>query len=83
MVGNQTDGDVIQRVRVISLAAHLTDLVTDGFHGINVEHGIHILHNHRQTLQAHAGVDVLVLQLLVMALAIPVELGKHVVPHLL
>ena len=37
---------------------------------------------HGQPLQAHAGVDVLLLQLGVVALAVVVKLGEHVVPDL-
>ena len=39
-------------------------------------------HTHGQTLQAHAGVDVLLLQLGVVALAVVVELGEDDVPDL-
>ena len=42
----------------------------------------HALARHGQTLQAHAGVDVLLGQLGVVAVAVVVELGEDVVPDL-
>ena len=64
------------------LAGDLGDLVRDVAHGINVEQGADALYYARQTLEAHAGIDVLLLQLGVVAVAVVVELGEYVVPDL-
>ncbi len=58
----------------------LADPVGDVHDGVHVEEGVHVLTHHGQTLQAHAGVDVLLLELGVMALTVVVELGKDHVP---
>ena len=82
MVGNQTDGNVLRLVLLIFRMGELADLVPEGAHSIHVKDGIHILHHAGQTLQAHAGVDVLLLQLGIMVMAVVVKLGKYVVPDL-
>ena len=54
----------------------------DVHHGVHVEQGVHPLAHAGQPLQAHAGVNILLLQLGVVALAVVVKLGEDVVPHL-
>ena len=50
--------------------------------GIHVEEGVHVLHHAGQALQAHAGIDVLLLELGVVVVTVVIELGKDVVPDL-
>ena len=63
-------------------AGQLADLVGDVHDGIDIEEAVYILAHAGQTLQAHAGVDVLLLELGVVVVAVVVELGEHVVPDL-
>ena len=81
MVGDQTDGYVVILICLISLTAKLADAVTNCAHRVNVEYGIHILHNNGKTLKTHTGIDVLICKLGIAALAVAVELGKYVVPY--
>ena len=61
MVCDQTDGNIIQGIYLIFLAAEFADAVTDSLHGINIKYGIYILHNNCQTLQSHTGINILLL----------------------
>ena len=67
-------------VFVIFLSRDLADLIPQSLNGIHVKDGIHILHHHGQTLQTHAGVDVFLGQLRIVALSVVVKLGKYIVP---
>ena len=80
VVRDKADGHIVLMVFVVLFAGDLTDFVPQSLDGIHIEDRIHILHYHRQTLQAHAGVDVLLIQLCIVALTVVVKLGKHVVP---
>ena len=82
MVGDDAQGDVARVALAVVRAGDLADLVGDVHDGIDVKQGVDILADHRQTLQTHAGVDVLLLELGVVAVTVVVELGKDVVPHL-
>ena len=82
VVGDDAQGDVARVALAVVRAGDLADLVGDVHDGIDVEQGVDILADHRQTLQTHAGVDVLLLELGVVAVTVVVELGKDVVPHL-
>ena len=81
MIRNQTDGYVIHGIYFILLSGHLTNLVADRFHGINIKYGIHILHNNCQTLKPHTGINIFLGKLGITALAVPFKLCKHVVPY--
>ena len=82
MVGDDPEGYVLLfRLSVVGVG-DLAHLVGDIHDGVHVEEGGHPLADAGQPLQAHAGVDVLLLQLLVVALAVVVELGEHHVPDL-
>ena len=81
MVCDQTDGYVIHGIYFILLSGHLTNLVADRFHGINIKYGIHILHNNCQTLKSHTGINIFLGKLGITALAVPFKLCKHVVPY--
>ena len=76
-----TDGNIPLMLFLISFACQLADPVSQRLNGIHVKNGIHILHHRSQTLQAHARIDVLLDQVGIMAVAVIVELGEHVVPH--
>ena len=79
MIRDQTDPNVIQCIPLIGLAAKRTDLIPDCLHRVNIKHGIHVLHDNGETLQAHTRIDILLLKLLIAALAVSVELSKYVV----
>ena len=61
MIGDQTNGNIIQCIGLVSLVAHLADSVTDRFHSINIKYGIYILHHNSKTFQSHTGIDILLL----------------------
>ena len=82
VVGNDAQGDVRLMAVAIVRAGDLADLVGDVHHRIHVKQGVHALTDDRQTLQAHAGVDVFLREIGIVAVAVVVELGKDVVPDL-
>ena len=82
VVGDDTDGDVVVLVLTVGLAGNFADLVQHAADGIDLKHIVHVLHDARKTLESHARVDVLLLELGVGAVAHVVELGEHVVPDL-
>ena len=82
MVGDDPQRHVTGLAVAVVRTGQLRDFIRDVHHGVHVEQGVHVLADHGQTLQAHAGVDVLLGQLGVVALAVVVELGKDVVPDL-
>ena len=82
VVGDDTQAHVGLVALAVVGAGDLADLVGDVHDRVHVEQGVHVLHHAGQTLQAHAGVDVLLLELGVVVLAVVVELGEHVVPDL-
>ena len=67
MVGDNAQGNIGLVALAVVLAGDLGNLVGDVAHGVNVEQGANALNHARQTLQTHAGVDVLLLQLRVVA----------------
>ena len=81
MVGNNPEGYVHLHALTIGSTGQLRHLVGDVHDGVHIEQRVYILADNCQTLQAHAGVDVLLSQLGVVAVAVVVELGEHVVPH--
>ena len=82
MVGNDTEGDIHLMADTIAGAGDLRDLFRDVHNGIDIEQGVDILTDDRQTLQAHARVDVFLGELGVIAVAIVIKLGEYVVPDL-
>ena len=82
VVGDNAQGNIGLIAVAVVLAGDLGHLVGDVAHGVNVEQRANTLYHARQTLQTHAGVDVLLLQLRVVAVAVVVELGEYVVPYL-
>ena len=63
-------------------AGELAHLVRDVHDGVDVKQALHALADDRQTLQTHTGVDVLLHEVGVVAVAVVVKLGEDVVPDL-
>ena len=82
MVGDHAQGHVSGVALAIGSAGQLSDLGGDVHNRIHIEQGGHALAHTGQTLQAHAGINVLLLQLGIVALAVVVKLGEHHVPDL-
>ena len=82
VVGDDPQGHVGGVALAVGGAGNLGDLVGDVHDGVHVKQGGHALADTGQTLQAHPGVDVLLLELGVVALAVVVKLGEHHVPDL-
>ena len=83
MVGDQTDRNILLVILlIVQRRASSQTLSRRALMVSTSKHGIHILNDHCQTLQTHTGIDVLLLQLGVIAVAVVVELGEYVVPYL-
>ena len=82
MVGDDAQGHVGLVAVTIVRAGDLADLVGDVHDGIDVEERIHALADNGQALKAHAGVNVFLNEIGVVAVAVVVKLGKDVVPDL-
>ena len=80
MVGDHAEGNIGLFVIVIGDVCDLADMLHDILHGVNLKQVVYTLHHTGETLQAHAGVNVLVLHLGVVALAVAVKLREHEVP---
>ena len=81
MVSDDTQGDIPLLALPVAGTRQLRDLVGDVHYRIYIEQGVDILTSHSQTLQTHTRVDVLLCQIAVVAVAVIVELGEHVVPN--
>lgn len=82
MIGDQAHRYIHRLVGLIGDFSNLADPVPDGFHGVYVKDRVHVLHHHRQTLKAHAGINIFLGKFLVMSLSIALKLGEYVVPDL-
>ena len=85
MIGADSDRDVgvIRPVLLISNpAGQLTDQIPQALQRIHVKNGTHILHCDREPLEAHAGINVLLDQIRVIAVPVIVELGEYDIPDL-
>ncbi len=80
MVRDQSDRDVLLLVRSVRHPRCPADLVAYRFHCVDVKHGIYILNDHCKSLEPHAGIDILLRKLLVIALSVAVKLREYVVP---
>ena len=58
------------------------DVLEDVLNGVDLEQVVNALHYAGETLQTHAGVDVLVSHFSVVAVSVAVELGEYQVPDL-
>ena len=82
VVGDDAQGDVVPVALAVVRTGELRDLVRDVHDGVDIEEAVHALADAGEALQSHAGVDVLLGQLGVVAVAVGVELGEDVVPDL-
>ena len=82
VVGDDAQGHVRLVAVAIVRTGDLADLVGDVHNGVHIEERIHALADNGQTLEAHAGVDVFLNEVGVVAVAVVVKLGKDVVPDL-
>ena len=74
MVRDDADRDILLRIVVIVHARYLAHMIGQCAEGVDVKNGIDILADHRQALQAHAGIDILLNQIRVVAVAVVIEL---------
>ena len=82
VVGDDPEGDVGGMALAVAGPGDLSDFCSDVHHGVHIEQGGDALAHGGQALQAHAGVDVFLLQLSVVVFPVVVELGEHHVPDL-
>ncbi len=82
MVGNHADRNIVFRVFAVFFVRNLADRVENAANGIDLKHVVHALHNASQTFKAHAGIDVLLGKLGIIALTVVVKLREYVVPDL-
>ena len=82
MIGDNAQGYVALIALAVVCAGYLGYLVSDVHDRIDVKQRVYALADDRETLKAHAGVDILLRKLGVVAVAIVIELRKNVVPDL-
>ena len=82
MVGDDAQGHVFLAALAVARAGNLGDLVRDVHHRVDIKEGVNVLAHNGKTLKAHAGIDVLLLELGVVVVAVVVELGEDDVPDL-
>ena len=82
MIRNDTDGHIRRLPLSISYPCDPAYMLAEGKYRIYIEHGIYALHYARQTLKAHARIDVLHIQLGIIVMPVIVELREYVVPDL-
>ena len=80
VVGDNAQRDVDLLILVILDASDALDVLHDVADGIDLEQRANALYNTSQTLQTHTGIDVLLLELGVVAVAVVVELREYVIP---
>ena len=67
-------------VFAVLAVCQLADLVAQGADSVDVKEGLDILYCNGQTLQAHTGIDIFVLELGVIAVPVIIELRKDDIP---
>ena len=82
VVGDDADGDIVLVVLAVFFAGDALNMVQNGGDGVHLKQVAYALHNARQTLQTHTGVDVGLGKQLIVTLAVGVELAEHEVPDL-
>ena len=82
VVGDNADRNIVVLIIAVLLAGDLANLTDNLLNGVDLEHIVNALHYASKALKAHTGVDVLLCELGVVALAVVVELGEYVVPNL-
>ena len=81
MVCDDTHGDIRLVIFAVLAACKRAYFISERADSIHVKQGSYVLNSYCQTLQAHACVDVLVLELSVVAVSVVVELGEYDVPY--
>ena len=82
VVRDDAQRDILLMAHAIVRAGDLRDLVGDVHDGVDIEQGVNVLAGNGKTLEAHAGVDVLLDEVGIVAVAVVVKLGEDVVPDL-
>ena len=83
MVCNDTDGLIRSRIAALVLLVCQSHYpVQDVADGVNIENGLHILHDTCDSLQTHTGINVRMLQIAVASVLLPGELSEYVIPEL-
>ena len=80
MVCDDADGNIRFFIFLIDYTCQTAHVVTERFHRIDIKDGIHVLYSRSKTLQSHSGIDILLLQLTVIAVAVIIKLGEDIVP---
>ena len=81
MVRDQTDGYVFCIILLIFYICKFTHFVAKCLQSIYIKNRINILNNNGQTFQPHTSIDVLLLQLAIIAFSVVLKLGEHVIPY--
>ena len=81
MVRDQTDGYVFRIILLIFYICKFTHFVAKCLQSIYIKNRINILNNNGQTFQPHTSIDVLLLQLAIIAFSVVLKLGKYIVPY--
>ena len=81
MVSDQTDRYIVVMMNSIGFSGNFTDFISQGTQRIHIKDGIYILNNNGQTFQSHTGIDIFLLQSLIMTFPVIFKLGKYVVPY--
>ena len=80
MVCDHAQAHICLDALAVGCAGNGSDVVGDVHNRIHIKQAIYILAHNSETLQAHAGIDVLLYQLCIIAVTVIIELGEHVVP---
>ena len=82
VVRDNAQGNVLLMALAVVGAGEFADLMGDVHDGVHVEERVDALADHREALQTHSGVDVLLLEFGVVVVAVVVKLTEHIVPDL-
>ena len=82
MVSNNTDGYIRFIVLAILCICQTAYMLPQFLNRVYIKHGFYILDDAGQTLQAHAGIDIFLLQFGIVVIAVIIKLGKYVIPDL-
>ena len=80
MVGNHTQRNILFLILVITGRSKLRRLIEKCANRIYFKDGLDILYDDRKALKPHAGIDVLLLELAVVAMSVVVKLAEDIVP---
>ena len=80
MIGNHAQGNIGFRILPIFHTRNAHDMPHNALHRINFKNIIHILHHAGEALNAHAGINIGVLQPRIIAVAVVFKLREYQVP---